>query len=547
VDDEAGAIQGIANIRCRFIASGRSEALFNLAGLDVRKVERDAKAVSWCRTDDNLLNIQLDSSPPEGTETTFRVEYGGKPELGLAFKTGNNERTYVLADNWPEGARGWFPCVDHPSDKALVSFDVEVRPEWTVVAAGTPAGLARLNNGRRIFRYEGTVPIQTYCMVFAAGEYEKVGAGNVLGFEIAYYLYPEDKDRGTKKLEKVTPSCIEYFTNLIGSYPFKKCALVQCPTRFGGMENAGTIFLNQRRFPGEGNMDGLVVHEMAHQWFGDHVGIGEWNHIWLSEGFATYLEHLYTAHAQGQEILHEQLRRDARRIKRVTERKPRPIVGEPSESPHNLLSTFSYQKGAWVLHMLRVLVGDKAFFASIKDYFKTFGGRTACSSDFRIIIEKHSGKDLGWFFEQWLNRSDLPEIEADWTFDEQASLARLSVKQHGIPFRLELRLATMDGTGRLSRIPPFRLEKNEKVIKIPVESRPVTLVLDPDDGVLKNLAFRKSTEEWLEQAKLARDWKIRLKAFEALKVLEDPGIEARIKKLLNDPENERARKLLEGG
>jgi aminopeptidase N len=199
------------------------------------------------------------------------------------------------------------------------------------------------------------------------------------------------------------------FEEMIGPYPFDKLANVQSTTRYGGMENASCIFYAENSVTGTRSSESLIAHEIAHQWFGNSASESDWMHVWLSEGFATYFTHLYFEKVYGKEKMQERMAADRKKVIAFEEKYGQNSIVDPKvNSLEDLLSPISYEKAAWVLHMMRQVMGDKKFFAGIREYYATYAFGNASTTDFMKIMEKHGGPNVMNYFENWLKYGGFP-------------------------------------------------------------------------------------------------------------------------------------------
>jgi aminopeptidase N len=327
-----------------------------------------------------------------------------------------------------------------------------------------------------------STPIPVHCMVFGATEFSIVRAGEANGTEVWYYLYPRDREHGIRELGRV-PQILAFYSELVGPYPYDKLAMVESSTRFGGMENASAIFLDEKRIDGNGTLEGLAAHEIAHQWFGDSVSQRDWHELWLSEGFATYFGNLFYERAAGRDAFLERMREDRRDYLAAHRETPRPIYDPSITDLFKLLNRQNYEKGAWVLHMLRGIMGDVAFFAAVRDYYASHRDGNASTDELRVIMERHAGQPLDWFFRQWIREAGHPVFATKWTWREGKTLVDVEQKQAGTVFRVPavIELRGAKGSTRESVVIDERLEHFE----LPSESEPAAVVLDPDEWVLK--------------------------------------------------------------
>jgi len=240
--------------------------------------------------------------------------------------------------------------------------------------------------------------------------------------------------------------------------------------------------------------DGLIAHETAHQWFGDAVTEREWSHLWLSEGFATYFAALWTQHAHGDTAFHRDMEGIRAAVLADAENVPQhPVIDSLQRDLLALLNTNSYQKGGFVLHMLRRQVGDSAFFRALRDYYATYRDGTAVSDDLREAMEQASGQKLAWFFDQWLRRPGYPELEVTWSSDPSSHQVTLEVAQGTRfgAFRFPLTVEIRGANGATQRGTLLVPADNQVRLVLPAGTHPITpssLVVDPDVELLARIA-----------------------------------------------------------
>jgi aminopeptidase N len=284
---------------------------------------------------------------------------------------------------------------------------------------------------------------------------------------------------------------VEFFAGTVGPFPYEKLAHLQSTTRYGGMENASAIFYNDNAFRERQMTAGLIAHETAHQWFGDAVTPRSWGHLWLSEGFATYFEKLWVQKSSGDLAFKEEMNKLRDEILQARESHDRPVIDSLQSNLFDLLNVNSYQKGAWTLHMLRSLLGDSMFFSGIRSYYTRFRHYTAVTDNLREEFERISGKELGWFFDQWLRRPGYPIVAARWKYDKKERRVELEIAQgkRFPPYRFPLTVEVLTGTGQSWRasleIPAQRLVK--VTLSMEIESSPAGVYLDPDVRLLASM------------------------------------------------------------
>jgi aminopeptidase N len=362
--------------------------------------------------------IEVPHEKPAGDTLTTRVRYHGPARDGLIVGTNQYGNRTIFADNWPDRAHLWLASQDHPSDKATVAFHVQAPAADQVIANGRLEKIDTLAYGHLVWHYRLDRPIPVYTMVVGIGRFARTPLPDPNCRQscvpITVWTYPEDSAYAVADPFRRASEMVEYYSDLVGPFPYPSLAHVESSTRFGGMENSTAIFYDEKRYKEKNLGEPVVAHETAHQWFGDAVTEADWHHLWLSEGFATYLAALWRGHADGDSAFRAGMRRMADQVFQ-SEEVQRPILDPEARDLLGLLNSNNYQKGAWVLHQLRGLVGDSAFFGGLRRYYSTFRDSTALSADFARIMSEAAGRDLGWYFHQTLTQPGYPILDLKWS------------------------------------------------------------------------------------------------------------------------------------
>ncbi|MFD0795662.1 M1 family metallopeptidase [Mucilaginibacter litoreus] len=442
-------------------------------GMTVLAVTENGKALKFSQDSSKLtINTQADA----GSVHNYKIAYEGIPADGLIISTNRyNHRTF-FGDNWATRAKNWLPCVDDPADKASVEFIVTAPAKYTVVANGLKVS-ENVSGDNKVSYWKETALLPTKVMVIGVAEFAVEQSGQPDGIPISTYVFPEDKEVGFKSYA-VAAKIVPWFSKRIGAFPYKKLANVQSKTIFGGMENAGAIFYFEQSVKDRG-IEALMAHEIAHQWFGDAISEKNWWHVWLSEGFATYMTNLYIEGQYGTDSLNKRLDEDRKAIFGFEKKYKAPVVDSAFHGQMmELLNTNAYQKGGWVLHMLRRKIGDDAFWKGIAAYYKKYNGGNATTSDLCNIMEKASGQQLKQFFTQWLRTSGHPQLDIRWQYSPSAKQTTLTVKQlqpEQYKFNLEY---SVDGK-------TYQKEINDGMVVITVPSSATPdLKIDPNINLL---------------------------------------------------------------
>ncbi|HEX4875252.1 MAG TPA: M1 family metallopeptidase, partial [Chitinophagaceae bacterium] len=383
-----------------------------------------------------------------GDTISVAVVYKGVPEDGLIISKNKFGKRTFFADNWPNRAHHWIPCVDDPADKATVEFFVFAPDHYKVIANGMLIQETPVKNNMKLTQWKEEVPLPTKVMVIGVADFAVNLSGMANGcIPVTSWVYPENIE-GFRDYA-IAKDILQWFINYIGPYAYPKLANVQSKTIYGGMENAGAIFYAEHTVNGQRSEERLFAHEIVHQWFGNMATEKSFAHLWLSEGFATYLTHVYLESKYGTDSLNRRMLEDREQVLDFVKYARRPVVDSTSDYM-SLLNANSYQKGSWVLHMLRRQLGDSVFHKSIRDYYAQFAGKNADTRDLQRVFEKNSGKNLERFFQQWLHTAINPQLEISWKYmpGNQKVEITISQLQASAPFEFPLELSINLGKGR---------------------------------------------------------------------------------------------------
>jgi aminopeptidase N len=481
------SLYGRATIAVDLPTKATDSLRFDFAGLMVDSVLVGKQGVFFRRTPQKLV-VALPSEF-SGRSAEVTVVYRGVPEDGLIISRNKHGRRTVFADNWPNRAHFWFPGVDHPSDKATVEFRVKAPVKYEVVANGRLVEVTNNLDGTRTTVWEESVPIPMYCMVVGVAEFSVRTLGQVDGVPLSFWVFPQEREAAIQDFQRAV-QMTEFFTRLIGPFPYEKLALVQSRTRFGGMENSSAIFLSENSIRGTRQVEGTVSHEIAHQWFGDSVTERDWSELWLSEGFATYFGALFFEKADGVAAFRQRMQRMKPRIFEYHQRTGRPVIDTTLTDLMQLLNPNNYGKGAWVLHMLRGLLGDEQFFLGIRTYYERYRDGNATTQEFRLVMEEVSGRPLSWFFDQWLRRPGYPVLDIAWTWNAKRSEVTIEVrqKQPEQVFRVPLDVEVAFGKEKMQR--RLQIDERVTVVTLSVPRKPDSLKVDPEGWLLMQVSVK---------------------------------------------------------
>lgn len=507
------------------------------------------------KSDSQTVAIHFSDYKSKSDTLTIAIEYLTFPEYGVFFHSpgGNVDSTIapqIYSDNEPEDARYWFPCFDAPFDKASSELLLTVDSSYITLSNGEPVNV-QINHGdgTKTHHWRQQQPHSTYLVCFAAGKYQHIGK-QWHDLALNYYFYPSQRDYAMLTF-KNTARMLDIFTKKFQTpYPWPKYSqIVVYNFDVAGMENTSATFLTDRslfdrRMHFDRNRDALIAHELAHQWFGNLVTCSDWANLWINEGFATYAEFLYYEDQFGMDAARFHLLKDREQyLDEIRIFGHYPIIRYDYELPMDMFNSFVYNKGAWVLHTLRFVIGDSLFFESLKQFLREFAYSNASAGDFQRTVERVCSSDLNRFFNQWLYQTGHPEFDVSYSWNQEDSVLALCVKQQQAldstshsgcfktPVNIEIQTA---GDTLLERI---FVHQSVDTFRFCVDSEPLLVRFDKNSWILKTLTFKKSCAELCYQLAHDDDVTGRLAAIKqlVLNLNEEKTVSAFCEAVLSDP------------
>ncbi|MBD3168617.1 MAG: T9SS type A sorting domain-containing protein [candidate division Zixibacteria bacterium] len=414
-DIENEIITGTVTMTSEAVVDGVDEIQYDFdRTMNVDDVRMGGQSVSYTHSGD-LITITLDREYNTGEEFTTEVDYHGHPP-GSGFGSFTWEthqgNPIISTLSEPEGAREWWPCKDQPRDKAdSADVYITIPDDLVGTSNGALVDVVDNGNGTKTYMWHSSYPITTYLISLAISNYVEFTDWYVTvqgdSMPIVNYVYPEHLDEAVEDLG-ITAEAIEIFVPLFGEYPFLEEKYGHSIFHWGGaMEHQCNTSYGAGLIRGNHWYDYIVAHELAHQWFGDMISPESWPEIWMNEGFASYSEALWTEALQGQNAYFNYMRYN----NGVTE------PSGPIYDPDPLFDGNTvYNKGSWVLHMLRGVMGDEPFFEGIYDYatHPDFMHKVTTTRQFQHLMEGYYGAPLDWFFDQWIWGMNRPHYEYSW-------------------------------------------------------------------------------------------------------------------------------------
>ena len=505
--------------------------------LDVESVTVDGRAASF-DNDGEKLRVVCPEPPAEGAKLDVAIRYSCQPRRGLYFIGPNADHPDRALQCWTQGqdddSRYYWPCIDHPIEKFTTEVICSAPAGNFVLSNGVLRERTELSGGRVRWHYALEFPQPAYLVTLVAGPFVEIADRAPRTGVDVFYFVPGGREDDARRSFRRTPEMIDFFSERIGvpyAYP-RYSQITVAEFIFGGMENTTAttltdLVLLDERAALDHDVEGLVSHELAHQWWGDLLTCREWSEAWLNEGFATYFEYVWREHAKGRDEADLELLVDTDGYLHEAGRYQRPVVCRQYEEPIHLFDAHLYEKGGRVLHMLRHELGDTAFWRSIGHYAKKHAHGSVETRDLARAIEEATGRNVDELLDRWIARPGHPELEARWEWDEDRKLGTLRLAQKqpitpeapvfkfGAPVRFEI-----DGREHNERV---TVAEAAHAFEFRLAARPTQVIFDPGDVVLKSIRFDKNPALWRRQLAAARLAIDRVAAARALGQLPDPA------------------------
>lgn len=470
----------------------------NAKDLNVKKVTVESSNKElFFKTLRDKLDITLDRAYSVNETISVRIVYQAQPNRGLYFtKQGEKNSFVVPAQIWtqgePEDNSAWFPCYDFPDDKATTEQFITTDSDELAIGNGVLIETTTNPDKTKTYHWSLDAPYATYLVSMVVGKYVKL-EDKYKDTAIEYYVYPGSEEVSRKAFNQTLHMMELFENNFRFPFPYKRYAqtIVADFNIFAGMENmtsttlADTYILNENAYMNEATEE-LISHELAHSWFGNLVTCKNWSHLWLNEGFATYMEAAYDEQTEGRAAYLQKIRSDA-----MTYLMPNPygishpLVNKYYNLQSELFDEVTYQKGSVVIHMLRQTVGDEIFWQALNLYLNEFKFKAAETSDLQRIFERVSGQNLQWFFDQWVYKTGVPMLKADYSFDKQTQMLRVNLTQTqpsnpGVPavFRVKVDVKITTSTGIQNEIVEMNKQNQSFFLKVNGELQSVKIDKD---------------------------------------------------------------------
>jgi hypothetical protein len=484
IDPASKTVRGVVEIRAQSLSNTPATFALDLSrALAVDAVTLNGKPTEFQRKDDQIL-----IPATEVKSLSIAVSYHGTPQGdGFTF-TERNGQPAISNFGMPFTARQWWPCKDDPADKAdSADITITVPSPLTAASNGKLVATDKNADGTRTFHWRVEYPIYPDTVSVAIAEYtviqDRYRAANGQVMPLLFYVFPPDEDKARRDFS-VIPDIMRVHARHFGEYPFLR-------EKYGVAEFATYSFREHQTLPsyaeklitGDHANDAILAHELAHQWFGNSLSVRDWRHVWLNEGFATYAAMLWTERQKGAAAYRAAMSTIAE------EDLQGPIFMAEVTDNKKLFGAATFDKGAWVLHMLRHVMGDEKFFSALRAYVKAYSYRNVATEDFRAVCERVYGKSLEWFFAQWVYGVSRPTYRVSWSAaDDHLELTLRQAQSDAPAFTMPIDVAVTTASGATHHT--VWNDRNQQTFQIPMSAKSAdvkNVSIDPDGWILKRV------------------------------------------------------------
>jgi aminopeptidase N len=515
IDPKARTVAGTATHRLAAINDGVRTITFDAAEMRITGVTVGGKKAAFDYADP-VLRIEVPGAPLKaGVETEVAIAYSAEPRRGLYFTAPDKDYPDKPLQAWTQGqdedSRHWYPCIDFPNHRQTSEVIVTVPAGMISIGNGELRGVTEDRRAKtKTYHWYMDTPHVTYLLSQIVGDFAEI-EHEWQGVKVQYYG-PRGREQDLQRTLERTPAMLSFFSDVTGEkYPYPRYAQTfVADFIFGGMENISATTLTDtalldKRASIDADSDGLLAHELAHQWFGDLLTCRDWAHGWLNEGFATYFEALFTEHHKGTDEFRYELYQNTQiYMGEDSNRYRRPIVHNVYNEPIDLFDRHLYEKGSLVLHMIRTVLGDELWSKAVRHYVATHKNTNVTTPDLQRAIERATGRNIDWLFDEYVYRGGHPSFRLAYEWDEEKKQAKLSVQQtqddkdapaYRLPVLVDF---TVDGKKH-----EFTVQVEEKAhnFYFTLPARPQMVRFDPGHNFLKTVEFKRGKEMLLYQLK----------------------------------------------
>ena len=472
-----------------FDADGKGMLVDSITALD--------KIISYTHINNALL-INLHQPSIANDQVTFKIKYHGEPADGLHIgPTKYGDRSF-FSDNWPNKARNWLPVIDHPYDKATCEFIIKAPLHYKVVANGLLTEESIIDDSTRLTDWKQSVPIAPWLYTVGVANFAVQYVDRFDNKSIESWVYSKDRVAGFYDFAVPTKEVLTFFSDYIGPYVYEKLANIESPVVSGGMEAASAIGYSDKLITGDRSerTRNVIIHELAHQWFGNSITENTWDDAWLSEGFATCFTMMFIEHQYGRAaFLSEWEKAKQSFYKYYAKDSTYSIVANRTAEEGPVTNSVTYQKGACILLMLRDLMGEAAFKKGIQSYYKKYMNSNASTSDFQLEMERASKQNLTTFFNQWLHRGGLIKLHAGWKYNPRkkqliVTINQLQKQDELYNFPLDIAVNIPGSNTPVHK--KVHIKNQTETVVFSIVKKPATVELDPRKVLLSTIQLTET-------------------------------------------------------
>jgi len=533
-DVEQKKVLGEVTHSLSILRDGIAKISFDSVGLTIGSVTLNKAPGKFETTADKLI-VPLPGAAKAGDKFEVTIRYEGKPTKGMYFILPDKDYPDRPKQIWTQGesedTRYYLPTYDYPNDRLTTETILTVPASWITVSNGKLISVSEAGRGLKTWTWRESLPSSTYLITVVAGEFDEA-KDSWRGMPVTYYAPKGRGDRLPINYSR-TPAMIDLFSKKLGvDYPWEKYAQVMVDDFVaGGMENSSATTntsssLNHPKIAAElyTDEDGLISHELGHQWFGDLATCKDWGDIWLNEGFATFMENVWAEAHYGKDQADYERWEGARQWFAEGNLYDKPIVRHDFDDSSEFDGN-AYTKGGWVLHILRQQLGEDAFYRGLKHYLEVNRGKNVVTGDLAKAIEESSHTNVDQFFSQWLYGAGAPKFDLSYSYDNDKHQVALTVKQSqkvegrvGI-FRVPVDVEITTASGH--KLYDITVSKAEQIFTFPSDSAPLMVLFDKGGQILKSAEFHKEKKELLYQLENAAEFADRADAAVALEKIKN--------------------------
>ncbi len=533
-DTDQRKVRGEVTHTIAMLRDGLTQIQFDSVDLKIAAVTVDGKEAKFSTTATALI-VPLPAPSRQGEHHEVFIRYDGQPKKGLYFVAPDKNYPNRPKEIWTQGeaedTRYYIPIYDYPNDRTTSEMILTVPATWLTISNGSLVGVKAETDGTKTWDWKQTEPLSTYLISAVAGEF--VEKKDIWRGIPVRYVVPRGQEDTIDSTFSRTRQMLDLFSDKLGvPYPWAQYAQSSVNDFVeGGMENTSATTLTTRGLVAPGlapelrrGSDDLDSHELAHQWFGDLVTCRDWANIWLNEGFATYFQHYWAEQRYGADEVAYEFWHDQASWFRQKRLYPVPIVTRNFTDSIEYAGNV-YDKGGWVLKMLRTKLGDEDFFRGLNYYLTTNRGQNVVTADLEKAIDHSTSTNVDHFFHQWIWRAGAPRYEVSYTYDDAAHQVKLNVKQtqkvEGMvdlfDMPVEVEIATASGR----KTSTIQVSQADETFTLPADSAPQMVLFDKGDNILKTLEFKKDATALIYQLKNAETVPDRADAAVALGAIKD--------------------------